>query len=72
MEVQAGLESLMAGRTAFVIAHRLSTIQQSSMIVVMKAGRVVEAGTHDQLIQSRGEYHSFYSLQSLDSRSETE
>ncbi|RYZ91185.1 MAG: ATP-binding cassette domain-containing protein, partial [Proteobacteria bacterium] len=63
IEVQKGLDTLMQGRTALIIAHRLSTIQNAGKIVVLKAGRIVETGTHDDLLNTRGEYFRFYSLQ---------
>ncbi|MCB0355905.1 MAG: ATP-binding cassette domain-containing protein, partial [Bdellovibrionales bacterium] len=63
-EVQKGLDQLMQGRTAFVIAHRLSTIMKADRILVLKAGRVVEEGTHDTLMQRQGEYYNFQQLQS--------
>lgn len=63
-EVQKGLESLMQGRTAIVIAHRLSTITRSNKIVVMKDGEIIEQGTHQSLVELKGEYFKFRSLQS--------
>ncbi|MBC7370635.1 MAG: ABC transporter ATP-binding protein [Bdellovibrionaceae bacterium] len=63
IEVQKGLDYLMQGRTALIIAHRLSTIQSSDKIVVLKGGRIMEIGTHQQLVESKGEYHRFYTLQ---------
>jgi ATP-binding cassette subfamily B protein/subfamily B ATP-binding cassette protein MsbA len=63
IEVQKGLDHLMEGRTALIIAHRLSTIQSADKIVVLKSGRILEIGSHQQLIESKGEYHRFYSLQ---------
>ncbi|WP_413289332.1 ABC transporter ATP-binding protein [Bdellovibrio sp. HCB337] len=63
IEVQKGLDHLMEGRTALIIAHRLSTIQSSNKIVILKAGQIVEIGTHQQLLDSKGEYHRFYTLQ---------
>ncbi|WP_413576271.1 ABC transporter ATP-binding protein [Bdellovibrio sp. HCB290] len=63
IEVQKGLDHLMEGRTALVIAHRLSTIQKADKIVVMKAGQIVEIGTHASLLSLQGEYHNFHSLQ---------
>jgi subfamily B ATP-binding cassette protein MsbA len=64
--VQAALENLMRGRTTLVIAHRLSTVVRADRIAVLKAGRVVEEGRHDDLMALRGEYHRLYSLQFAD------
>jgi len=64
-EVQKGLDQLMQGRTAFVIAHRLSTVASASRIIVMKKGKVMEIGNHDELMQSQGEYFRFHKLQTL-------
>ncbi len=61
--VQAALEGLMQGRTTICIAHRLSTIQKADLIVVLDQGRIVETGTHAQLIQARGVYRNLYELQ---------
>jgi subfamily B ATP-binding cassette protein MsbA len=61
--VQAALEDLMQGRTTICIAHRLSTIQQADLIVVLEEGRVVEIGTHEQLVRSQGIYRRLYELQ---------
>ncbi|HEY4383866.1 MAG TPA: ABC transporter ATP-binding protein, partial [Ktedonobacteraceae bacterium] len=54
--VQEGLNRLLAGRTAFVIAHRLSTIKNADMIIVLQSGRIIEKGTHDQLLKAKGAY----------------
>lgn len=62
-EVQKALENLMKNRTTFVIAHRLSTIKNADRIVVIKAGQIVEEGTHDSLIELGGEYESLYNMQ---------
>jgi subfamily B ATP-binding cassette protein MsbA len=61
--VQAALDTLMAGRTTFVIAHRLSTIEGADLIVVMEHGRIVEQGTHEQLLARGGMYANLYRLQ---------
>jgi len=61
--VQAALEELMQGRTTICIAHRLSTIQKADLIVVLDNGRIVETGTHAELIQASGVYRKLYELQ---------
>ena len=58
--VQQGMDALMNGRTNFVIAHRLSTVRNSDCIMVLEQGRVIERGTHDQLIEQRGKYYQLY------------
>jgi ABC-type multidrug transport system fused ATPase/permease subunit len=58
--IEAGLRRLLAGRTAIVIAHRLSTIRQAGRIVVLDQGRVVEQGTHDELLAAGGAYERLY------------
>lgn len=58
--VQAGMDALMKGRTTFVIAHRLSTIRNSDCIMVMEQGRIIERGSHDELIGRRGKYYQLY------------
>jgi ABC-type multidrug transport system fused ATPase/permease subunit len=55
--IQKNLDSIMAGRTAFVIAQRLSTVRNADQIVVLDKGRIVESGTHDSLMDRRGLYH---------------
>ena len=58
--VQDGMDKLMAGRTTFVIAHRLSTVRNSDCIMVLEQGRIIERGTHDQLIEEQGKYYQLY------------
>ncbi len=58
--VQEGMDRLMKGRTTFVIAHRLSTVKNSDCIMVLEQGRIVERGTHDQLIEEKGKYYQLY------------
>lgn len=58
--VQAGMDNLMKGRTVFVIAHRLSTVRNSEAIMVLDHGRIIERGTHDQLIEQKGVYYQLY------------
>ena len=58
--VQRGMDALMKGRTSFVIAHRLSTVRNADCIMVMEQGRIIERGTHDQLIDMKGRYYQLY------------
>ena len=58
--VQDGMDNLMRGRTTFVIAHRLSTVRNSDCIMVLEKGRIIERGTHDQLIKEQGRYYQLY------------
>jgi subfamily B ATP-binding cassette protein MsbA len=62
-EVQSAIQALEQGRTTVVIAHRLSTVQDADLIVVMSKGRIVEQGTHAQLLEKGGEYSRLHSLQ---------
>lgn len=61
--IQQAIEKLIAGRTSIVIAHRLSTIRKANKIIVLDAGRIVEMGNHDQLINNRGHYAKLYEMQ---------
>ena len=58
--VQESMDKLMKGRTTFVIAHRLSTVKNSDCIMVMEQGRIIERGTHDQLLEQKGKYYQLY------------
>jgi ATP-binding cassette, subfamily B, bacterial len=63
------MESAMRGRTTFVVAHRLSTLRRADFIVVLDRGRVVQLGTHDHLMQTKGYYQRLAALQVVDEES---
>ncbi|MDQ1277767.1 MAG: ATP-binding cassette, subfamily bacterial MsbA, partial [Thermodesulfobacteriota bacterium] len=63
IEVQKALDNLMAGRTTLMIAHRLSTIRSADRIIVLVNGRIVEEGTHEYLLDKKGEYFKLYQMQ---------
>ena len=54
------MDKLMEGRTVFVIAHRLSTVRNSDAIMVLEKGKIIERGTHDELIEAKGTYYQLY------------
>ena len=58
--INKGMDQLMAGRTVFVIAHRLSTVRNANAIMVLEQGRIIERGTHEQLIEAKGRYYQLY------------
>lgn len=58
--VQEGMDAIMKGRTVFVIAHRLSTIKNADVIMVIDAGRIIERGSHDELMAKKGKYYQLY------------
>jgi ABC-type multidrug transport system fused ATPase/permease subunit len=60
-QIQEGLDIVMSGRTSIVIAHRLSTVKHADRIIVLKAGRVIEEGSHDMLLRQGGHYAELYS-----------
>ena len=63
--LQKALEILLAGRTAFVVAHRLSTIRNADQVLVLDHGRILERGTHDELVSKGGLYSELYNRQDL-------
>ena len=63
LKIQSAFARLMKGRTSFIVAHRLSTIKEADLILVMKDGHVIETGTHESLLESRGFYYDLYPAQ---------
>ena len=63
MKIQKALASMMNGRTSFIVAHRLSTVKEADVILVMKDGRIIEQGSHEELLDKKGFYHELYNSQ---------
>ena len=63
--VQEGMDRLMKGRTVFVIAHRLSTVQNADVIMVIDGGRIIERGSHEELLAKKGKYYQLYTGNSI-------
>ena len=63
VRIQAAFARMMQGRTSFIVAHRLSTIRQADLILVVKDGKIVEQGKHEELLKKGGYYHDLYSKQ---------
>ena len=61
--IQDAIQTVLAGRTSFVVAHRLSTIRAADRILVIHAGRILESGTHEELMRAHGEYYNLYTHQ---------
>lgn len=72
MLIQDALEKLMAGRTTFIIAHRLSTVHNADKIIVLNKGKVVESGTHKELMANEGLYHHLYTMRLIEAESPSE
>lgn len=66
-EIQEAMERLAKDKTTFIVAHRLATITHANRIIVMKHGEIIEMGTHEQLMEKKGEYYNLYTVQQLDS-----
>ena len=62
-QIQEAFDKLMKGRTSFIVAHRLSTIRNASLILVMKDGKIIEQGTHEELLAQEGFYNKLYNSQ---------
>jgi len=63
MKIQSAFQKLMSGKTSFIVAHRLSTIQNADNILVMRDGKIIEQGSHEDLLQKNGFYASLYNSQ---------
>ena len=63
INIQKSFKEMMEGRTSFIVAHRLSTIREADLILVMDSGKIVEQGTHEELLQRKGAYYDLYNSQ---------
>ena len=63
LKIQQAFAAMMRGRTSFIVAHRLSTIQHADNIIVLSRGKILEQGTHQQLLAAHGRYYQLYTLQ---------
>ena len=63
IKIQKSFKEMMEGRTSFIVAHRLSTIREADLILVMDSGKIVEQGTHEELLQRKGAYYDLYNSQ---------
>ncbi|MCE5344552.1 MAG: ABC transporter ATP-binding protein, partial [Eubacteriales bacterium] len=70
-KIQAAIHTALSGRTSFLIAHRLSTIRKADRILVLHDGRIIQSGTHRELLSQKGYYHDLYTNQFRDERQET-
>ena len=68
--IQKAIDNLISGRTTFMIAHRLSTLRKANRILVVDKGRIIENGSHDELMAKKGKYYKLIKIQSLNSRSD--
>ena len=68
--IQKVIKKVLAGRTSFIIAHRLSTVRDADLIIVLDKGKIIEHGTHQELLAKRGEYFELYKTQFIDERIE--
>jgi ATP-binding cassette subfamily B protein len=66
--VQKGMDSIMKGRTVFAIAHRLSTVKNSDVIMVLDQGRIIERGSHEELLAKKGKYYQLYTGNAITSQ----
>ena len=63
LKIQHAFSTMMQGRTSFIVAHRLSTIENADVILVMESGKIIEQGTHKELLSKKGFYHHLYNSQ---------